>query len=190
MRRFVAAFLRVALAGVGTLLAASAAAALDPEAIRALAFGESDAKIQAIGTIGASGDPDATRLLQSFLDGEVQTVGETQVLLVQGEAGTEVLTGKAVSPLPENRDDIVLNNRVRKQLATAIAALKLSAPDRATRLAAAKQLQDGADEELLPAIDRALARADRGGVSRPSSRAWIRTSPTCRQRPRSVTGAS
>jgi len=158
MRRFVAAFLRVALAGVGTLLAVSATAALDPEAIRALAFGESDAKIQAIGTIGSSADADAVRLLQSFLDGEVQTVGETQVLLVHGEAGTDVLTGKAVSPLPENRDDIILNNRVRKQLATAIAALKLSAPDRATRLAAAKQLQDGADEDSLPAIDRALAK--------------------------------
>jgi urea transport system permease protein len=158
MRRFVAAFLRVALAGVGTLLAVSATAALDPEAIRALAFGESDAKIQAIGTIGSSGDVDAVRLLQSFLDGEVQTVGETQVLLVHGEAGTDVLTGKALSPLPENRDDIILNNRVRKQLATAIAALKLSAPDRATRLAAAKQLQDGADEDALPAIDRALAK--------------------------------
>jgi urea transport system permease protein len=158
MRRFVAAFVHVALTCVVALLVTSASAAVDPEAIRALAFGESDAKIQAIGTLGSSGDADAVRLLQAFLDGEMQTVGEAQVLLVQGETGTDVLTGKAISPLPENRDDIVLNNRVRKQLATAIAALKLSAPDRATRLAATKQLQDAADEELLPAIDRALAK--------------------------------
>jgi urea transport system permease protein len=158
MRCFVAAFVRTVLAGAAALLAASASAAVDPQAVRALAFGESDAKIEAIGTLGASGDADAVRLLQAFLDGEVQTVGEAQVLQVQGESGTDVLTGKAISPLPENRDDIVLNNRVRKQLATAIAALKLAAPDRATRLAAAKQLQDGADEDSLPAIDRALAK--------------------------------
>ena len=158
MRRVVAAFVRAVLAGVAALLAASASAALDPEAVRALAFGESDAKIQAIATLGSSADADAARLLQAFLDGEVQTVGEAEVLLVQGETGTDILTGKAVSPLPDDRDDVVLNNRVRKHLATAIAALSLSAPDRATRLAAAKQLQDGADEDSLPAIDRALAK--------------------------------
>ncbi len=60
--------------------------------------------------------------------------------------------------LPESRDDVVLNNRVRRELATAIAALQLVATDRATRLAAAQALQRGADEDMLPVIQRALAK--------------------------------
>ena len=158
MRRFIAGLAYACLAAVTACLALSASAAVDPQTIRDLAFGESDAKIKATGVLGASGDADALRLLQAFLDGEVQTVGEDQVLVVQGETATDLLTGKGMAALPDNRDDIVLNNRVRKQLATAIAALKLSAPDRTPRLAAAKQLQDSADEDSLPAIERALAK--------------------------------
>ena len=139
MRRFIARLAYACLAALTLFFALSVSAAVDPQTVRDLAFGESDAKIKAIGTLGASGDTGTVRLLQAFLDGEVQTVGEDQVLHVQGETATDLLTGKAIAPLPDNRDDIVLNNRVRKQLATAIAALRLSAPDRATRLAAARR---------------------------------------------------
>jgi urea transport system permease protein len=61
-------------------------------------------------------------------------------------------------PVPESRDDVVLNNRVRRELATAIAALQLVATDRTTRLAAAQALQRGADEDMLPVIQRALEK--------------------------------
>jgi urea transport system permease protein len=98
------------------------------------------------------------RWLQALLDGDVKTLGEDQVLLVKGETATDLLTGKTLRPVPENADDIVVNNRVRKGLATAIATLRLSAPDRSVRLAAAKELQNGADEDTLPAISAALAK--------------------------------
>ena len=153
-----AATTRALTIAAAVLFAVSATAAIDPQTIRNLAFGESDAKIKAIGALAASGEPEALPLLQALLDGDLQTVGEDQVLLVKGGGATELLTGKTVSALPESRDDIVINNRVRKGLGTAIAALKLSAPDRAVRLAAAKELQNGADEDMLPAIANALAK--------------------------------
>jgi urea transport system permease protein len=140
------------------LLALRASAAVDPAAVRDLAFGESDAKIKTIAALMTADDPAVPALLQSLLDGEVQTVGEDQVLLVKGDSGTDLLTGKMVAPLPEGRDDVVINNRVRKDLETALAAFKLSSSDRAVRLEAAKQLQSGADAWVLPAIDRALPR--------------------------------
>ncbi len=158
MKRFVAALARGWLPIIVALLASSAMGAVAPQTIRDLAFGESDDKIKAIGALSAGGDPQALPLLQAFLDGEVQTVGEEQVLLVQGENATDLLTGKTVSPLPENRDDIVVNNRIRRGLGTAIAALKLFAPDRSARLAAAKELQNSADEDTLAAITTALAK--------------------------------
>jgi len=159
MNFFVAA-VRALTGAAAFLFAISVSAAIDPQTIRDIAFGESDAKLKAIGTLASSSDPDALPLLQSFIDGEVQTIGEDRVLLVKGGAtsATDLLTGKTVSPLPEGRDDIVINNRVRKGLGTAIAALKLSAPDRTIRLGAAKELQSGADEDTLPAITSALAK--------------------------------
>ena len=134
------------------------ACALAPETLHDLALGDNDAKAKAIGIAAASGDISSLPLLQSLLDGEVQTVGDEQILLVKGETGIDLVTGKAIAPVPENRDDVVINNRIRKDLRTAIAALKLTAPERAIRLAAAKELQTGADEDLLSVIGSALAK--------------------------------
>jgi urea transport system permease protein len=162
MKRFVAAL--VCLAGIALLISPHASAAVDPKTLHDLAFGESDDKLKAIGALTAAGGADALALLQALRDGEVQTSGEDQVLLVKDDAATDLSTGKSVTPLPENRDDIVINNRVRKGLETAIAAFKLADPDRGVRLAAAKQLQDGADESMLPAIEAALGKEADGEV--------------------------
>ena len=146
------------LAAVLLVASSSTVAAVAPETIRDLAFGDSDVKIKAIGALLASGDESASSLLEALVAGEVQTVGDDRVLQVKGDTATDLLTGKAVSPLPENRDDIVINNRVRREIGAASAALKLSSPDRAVRLAGARDLQGGADEDMLPAISRALSK--------------------------------
>jgi urea transport system permease protein len=137
---------------------ASCAWGLPAPLIKDLAFGESDAKIQAIGTLVGSGDSAALPFLQSLLDGEVQTSGEDLVLVVKGETAVDAITGKVVAPLPEARDDVVVNNRMRRELTTAIASLKLASGDRAVRLAAARDLQNNSEEAALPAIDAALAK--------------------------------
>jgi len=153
-----ARWLRVGLVAAALLFAGRAIAALDAALVHDLGFGESDAKIRAIAALASSGTPETATLLQALLDGNVQTAGEEQVLLVSGETATDLATGKTLSPLPADRDDLVINNRVRKEIETAIAIFKLTSKDRAVRLAAAKQLQTGAGEEMLLAIDRALAQ--------------------------------
>jgi len=157
MKQFVAVMVCTLLAAIA-FSSAVFAAAVDPQAVHDLAFGESDDKLKAIASLAASGDPDALMLLQALRDGDVQTAGENQILLIKGEAATDLVTGKAVTPLPESRDDIVINNRVRKGLELAIAAFKLADPNRGARLAAVKQLQGGADESALPAIERAMSK--------------------------------
>ena len=139
-------------------LTARLAVALPAEVVRDLAFGEGDARDKAIGALVTSGDAAALPLLQAMLDGEVQTVGDKTVLIVKGDKAVDAATGQAVSPLPETRDDVVVNNRLRKSLLTAIASFKLSSPDRAVRLAAAKELQNNADEDALPAIAASLGK--------------------------------
>ena len=136
----------------------AAAAAIAPETIRDLVLGDGDARASAIASIAASGDNAALPLLQAMLDGDVKTAGDERVYLIKDDAAIDLLTGKTVKPVPDNLDDVVVNNRLRRELGTAIAALKLASGDRATRLAAAKELQGGADETTLPAISAALAK--------------------------------
>jgi len=63
-----------------------------------------------------------------------------------------------VAPLPEEREDVVVNNRLRRELTSALAALKLTSQNREIRLAAAKALQNDADEAMLPLISKALGQ--------------------------------
>ena len=139
-------------------MSAGLASALPANVVHDLAFGESDDKAKAVGALIAGGDPAALPLLQAMIDGEVQTVGDKTVLIVSGDKAIDATTGQAVMPLPDNREDVIVNNRLRRVLATGIAAFKLTSPDRAVRLAAAKELQNSADEDALPAIAAASAK--------------------------------
>ena len=82
-----------------TLLYAATAHSIAPEQIRDLALGENDQKIDAIAALVASGDDGALALLQSLADGEIQTSGE-QVLKVKDKSAIDLVTGKAVDPIP------------------------------------------------------------------------------------------
>jgi urea transport system permease protein len=157
--RLLRALCVVCVATVALVMATTAMAATPPELlIRDIALGDGDAKVTAIRALGSSGNPAALALLQALLDGQVQTVGDKDVLLVKGDSATDLGTGKVVSPLPDNLEDVIINNRLRRHIETAMAGLKLTSPDHAIRFAAAKELQSGADEDLLPAISTALAK--------------------------------
>ena len=136
----------------------AASLAIAPEVIRGLAFGDADEKDKSIATIVQSGDVQAIPLLQALIDGDVKAVGEEGVLLVKDDEATDLLTGQKVKPLPEGLDDVVVNNRFRRTLGAAIAALKLAAPDRAVRAAAAKEIASSPNEDMLPAIANAIAK--------------------------------
>jgi urea transport system permease protein len=151
MRRFLA----ILLLALGPL--ARPAAAIDAAVVDRLAFGESDEKIAAVGALVASGDERALPILQALADGSVQTSGR-RVLIIAGEEATDAVTGEKVRPLPEEREDIVVNNRLRREIDSALGALKLVSPDRATRSRAASALEDGADESALPLVKKALER--------------------------------
>src|SRR4051812_1176325 len=136
------------------LLAVSVPArALDPEIVRKLAFGESDDQVSAVAALVAEGDSQAAMLLQALADGELQTAGK-QVLIVKGDSGIDAMTGQKVASLPPEREDVNANNRLRRELATALAALKLISPDRAVRFAAAKELSSGAEDAMLPLLKK------------------------------------
>ena len=111
---------------------AGPALALDPKAVAGLAADDNDAKVAAIGALVAEGDPAAIPVLQRFVGGEVEVGGQ--------------------------KVEVMINNRLRSAVADALAALRLLAPERDLRFAAAKELAAGADASMLPLVKRALEK--------------------------------
>jgi urea transport system permease protein len=137
------------------LLAAGAAHALTPGEARAMAVGESDARIEALNQAVAHPDDRTAAFIQALSDDAVKTAGD-RVFVVRDEKATDPVTGAAAS-LPEGAEDVINNNRMRGELDSALAALKLFSHDDAQRAAAVAELQKEPAESKLPLIDKAYA---------------------------------
>jgi len=137
-------------------LLASAALAQDAKTVEKLAFGDSDERVEAVAALVAAGDEKSAALLQALADGELYTAGK-RVLIVRGAGAVDAATGAKVAPLPEDREEITVNNRLRRELGRALAALKLVSPGRDARFAAARELAGGAEPAMLPLVKKALA---------------------------------
>lgn len=146
----------LALAVGLALLCSHAWAAIDAKWLTQLAGDDSDQKIEAVEKLAASADPFALRILKALMEDRLFSAGE-KVLVQEGSAFIDAQTGAKLEPAPDNPDQITINNRIRRELESAIAGLKLYAPERATRLAAARELSGNADENSLPVIEKALA---------------------------------
>jgi len=130
--------------------------AIDADAVSKLATGDSDEKTTAIAALLAEGDPRAQEVLQALLDGELQVAGN-RALIVKGDVAVDAATGEKVAPLPENREEVNLNNRLRREVGAALAALRLLSPDAKARQAAVAELATTADQTVLPIVKKALA---------------------------------
>ncbi|MBI5268720.1 MAG: urea ABC transporter permease subunit UrtB, partial [Burkholderiales bacterium] len=145
-----------ALVAAGLAAAASGASALTPEQASRIAAGDSDARIEALNA--AAADPALAAYVQALLADEVKLVpGEPpRALRVQGSQVVDAATG-APATLPDDAQDVVNNNRMRRELEAMAATLALLSPERAAREQAIAALADGVDASRLPLIDRALA---------------------------------
>jgi urea transport system permease protein len=138
-----------------TLAIALPSHALTPEQVHALTIGESDERAAAIAEVAASGDPKAMQFFQALLADEVKTVG-TAVFIVREGKARDAASGAEVA-LPEGAEDVINSNRLRREIDTALAMLKLFSPDVAQRAQAIKELRDGVDASRLPLIDKAIS---------------------------------
>ncbi len=144
---------------VFVLTATPPAAALTPEQIGKLVSSESEARNETLNSIAAAGDESAVPFLTALAEGNVQTSATTKkIVIVTDGKGIDAITGKPIEKLPEDLDEVVANNVFRRELAGAIATLRLTSSDRAVRLAAAKTLQDETEGDRLPLVERAIAK--------------------------------
>ena len=137
------------------LLLSSGAHALTQDEARAMAAGETDARIEALNRAVAAGDERTAAFIQALIDDAVKVAGD-KVFIARDGQGFDPVTG-APSPLPADAEDVINNNRMRGELDTAMAALKLFSKDVALRREAIKTLQNESDEAKLPLIEKAWA---------------------------------
>jgi urea transport system permease protein len=129
--------------------------ALTQEEARAIAIGETDARIEALGKAIATADDKTALFLRALADDAVKVAGG-KLFIVQGGKGVDPVTGNE-APIPADAEDVVTNNRMRGEIESALSALKLFSKDESLRMSAVKELQKDPDESKLPMIEKALA---------------------------------
>ena len=138
------------------LLHAGLAQALTPDQASRIATGDSDARIEALDA--AANDPALPAYVQALLADEVKLVpgNAPRALIVHEGRAIDAATG-AAAKLPDDAEDVVNNNRMRRALEAMAAALALRSPDPSARQRAVAALAEGIDASRLPLIEQALA---------------------------------
>ena len=132
-----------------------AAFALTPEQAARIAAGDTDDRLAALNEAVLADDPALGPYLQALLADEVKVAGG-RAYVVRGEQVLDPATGAAAT-LPEGAEDVINNNRMRRELQAARAALQLFSPVRAERARAIVALRGEAGEGMLALIEKAEA---------------------------------
>ncbi len=150
------------VAVLACLVLGHAAYALTQDEALAIASGESDARIEALGQAVAKGDERTAAFLQALADDAVK-VYAGQVWVVRDEKAIDPVTGASMA-VPSEAEEVVLNNRLRGEIDTALAALKLFSSDVAVRREAALALLKEPSSDRLAVLDKALTSETDEGV--------------------------
>ena len=137
------------------LAALPARAALDPALVQGLG-GDFNARVAAIDALGVAGGDEATALLDALEGGRLGTV-DGRLVVIAPDGLRDAASGEALAADAGAATRITVNNRLRRAIGTARAALALSSAQPAQRLAAADTLRENASPALLPVLARALA---------------------------------
>jgi urea transport system permease protein len=121
-----------------------------------MAVGETDERIAALAA--ALSEPD-DRLLDylNALSNDAVKVKDAMVFVLNGAQATDPLSGQALS-LPPDAEDAMLNNRLRGEIDSAIAALKLFSTDSGVRRSAILSLVKEPEAAKRALIERALSK--------------------------------
>ena len=138
------------------LFIAGHAYSITADEAKTITIGEGDARIDALRAAIADADERSAYFLQALNDDAVKVVNGKPVIVQDGK-GFDAVTGAAVQ-VPDTAEDVMNNNRMRGEIESALAALKLLSPDAAIRREAVKALQGQVDESKMPLIDKAFAK--------------------------------
>ncbi len=144
---------RAALAA--TLLMAATAHALTADEARAIASGDTEARIAALDQAVAAADARTTAFVRAMA-GDAVKYSAANVFVIENGKGYDPVTGAEVQ-VPDSAEEVVNNNMMRGALDSAQAVLDLASKDDAVRAQAALALLQDPNETRLPRIEQALA---------------------------------
>ncbi|MEO7494839.1 MAG: urea ABC transporter permease subunit UrtB [Massilia sp.] len=140
------------------LPALHAVAAIDAAIVKPLAGDDPETRIEAVGKIAALANADALKVLTAIQNEQLYTTPDGAVLIVDDAGAYDVVSGKS-GPVPDGADGLVVNNRLRSAVDSALSGLTLLSPEREKRLAAARELQGKPiDPSQSPLIGAAFAK--------------------------------
>jgi urea transport system permease protein len=141
---------------IATIFIAGNAYSLTADTAKAIAVGEGDPRIEALRAAVTGADDKTVAFIQALSDDAVKVVGDRPVIVKDGKA-VDPVTGLETA-LPDTAEDVMNNNRMRGEIDTALAALKLLSGSESVRREAVKTLQGEVDESKLPLIEKAIAQ--------------------------------
>ena len=131
---------------------------VDAALLAPLTSDDPDARVAAVGKLAALANEDAERVLQALQSDSLYATPDGAVLIVDGDVAFNPATG-ASAPLPEGSDSVMVNNRLRAAVESALSAMDLLSPNQKERRAAALALQaQTIDPAQVPLIRAALAK--------------------------------
>ena len=144
-----------AMALCAGLLTSAPTVALTLQQAQGMAVGEFDARIAALNKAASQADDKTAAFIQALADDAVKTAGD-KIFIVRDGKASDPVSGQAVG-LPDGAEDVISNNRMRGELDSALAVLKLFSKDDKLRGQAIASLLKDPDESKLALLDKALA---------------------------------
>ena len=136
--------------------------ALTADQARGIAMGETDARIEAMNKALLASDEKTAAFLQALAEDAVR-IAAGKVFVVRDGKAFDPVSGAQLL-LPADAEDVVSNNRMRGELDSALAGLRLFSSDEKLRRQAIRSLQGETDESRLTLIERALAAETVAGL--------------------------
>jgi urea transport system permease protein len=150
----------LALALAWTLAApvahAAGTASVNAPLLAPLVDGDTSAKLHVITQLGQIPDRRAAQILEAMNNNRLHATSQGRIIAVDAnQAAVDAVTGETVS-LPTDANTVMINNRMRRAIANALAVSQLFSEDRAQRLAAARAMQHSGNASTLHIVDDAL----------------------------------
>ncbi len=135
--------------------------ALSLDSATSIASGDTDSRIAALNQAATNSESGLSGFIDALLKDEVK-IAAGKAVIVQGDKALSI-DGKSIA-IPVGAEDVVNNNRMRRELEAAKASLGLFSSEASVRAKALKQLQDGVDESKLALLDKAFAQETDAGL--------------------------
>lgn len=151
-------FLAILLATLAPGALAAEPANIDAALLAPLADGDTDAKLQVISQLGRLAKSRAAQVLEALSNASLYATSEGRILIAyDGKPAIDPATGEELD-LPADAGNVMINNRLRRAIAGALAISQLFSDDVQVRLSAAKRMQQSTDTSSIALIAQARSR--------------------------------